>query len=212
MEGVVWLKVVANTLRRDKRVRNSFGTPSPFPPLLRGGCNSIEVTCEVPVDVPSGFTCLTAVLLTESACLLAVALALGREVRTDFEVVFFSDFVAHPASVEIILVLDVARDLVLFTYEVGVSVEAGGGEWCVGVARGTFGFPAVCATLGMAMDIVGVGAGMAVESGRMSIRDFDVAGSVEVGVAVVIRTVSRKIGYSISSIDNFCREFLEVQG
>jgi hypothetical protein len=64
----------------------------------------------------------------------------------------------------------------------------------------------------MAMDIVGVNAGMAVESGRMSIRDFDVAGSVEVEVAVVIRTVSRKIGYSISSIDNFCREFLEVQG
>jgi hypothetical protein len=51
-----------------------------------------------------------------------------------------------------------------------------------------------------------------VESGRMSIRDFDVAGSVEVEVAVVIRTVSRKIGYSISSIDNFCREFLEVPG
>jgi hypothetical protein len=113
-DGVVWVRVVAMTLRRDKRVRNSSGIPSPFPPLLLGSCHTIEVTCAVPVDVPWGLTCRPPVLLTETTSLLAVALALEREVRNDFEVVFFVDFVAHSGSVEIISVLDVVRDLVLF--------------------------------------------------------------------------------------------------
>jgi hypothetical protein len=78
------------------------------------------------------------------------------------------------------------------------------------VARGRFGSLSTCVTVSIVKDMVWENNGRAVESGKMLTRDFDVAGGVEVAVAVAIKRVSRRIGYSIARMDNFFKEILGV--
>jgi hypothetical protein len=82
--------------------------------------------------------------------------------------------------------------------------------WWDGEARRRFEPPATCVAVCMTKDMVGDNTGRAVESLKISTRDFDVAGGVEAAVAVVIKRVSRRIGYSITGMDDLFEKFLGV--